>query len=83
LNNPFSIQNDIFFTAPLTSSIGSLVQITPPQLQWNEIYGGTYQSLTIKLYDQYVKVLIFQDTEFVITLALRTPNDKYLLQGGK
>jgi len=83
LNNPYSTPNNIFFTAPLTSSLGSLVQITPPQLQFNEIYGGTYYSLTIKLYDQFMNVLNFQDTEFVITLALRTKNDKYLLQGGK
>jgi hypothetical protein len=83
LNNPYSTPNNIFFTAPLTSSLGSLVQITPPQLQFNEIYGGTYYSLTIKLYDQFMNVLNFQDTEFVITLALRTKNDKYLLQGGE
>ena len=77
INNIYSMPlPNLFFTVPLTNSLGGICEDKQPQLVWNDIYSSTYYYIEIRLYDQDMNVLNFNDTDMVITIALdKTKNN--------
>ena len=79
INNPYGTLSDHIATVALTSSLGLIVQHTPPAIIPHDIYAGQYQSFTMTLYDQNYNLLQINDDEFNITLALIPPKElKYM-----
>lgn len=76
LSSPYSIPNDSFFTIPLTGALGSLIAVNPSQIVFNSISPNSYQSITIRFFDQNFKILLMNDHQLTLTLAILDKNDR-------
>lgn len=76
INNPFSIPNNVFFTLPISASLGSLINFNSSEIVYNDISPNTYSQIVIQLYDQLFNKLNLNDISFTLTLAIRTADEK-------
>jgi hypothetical protein len=71
LNNSYASPNDLFFSIPLTSSIGSLISMPPSDLVMCDIASNQYSFIQITFCDQNFNNLQMQDKEINIVLAMQ------------
>lgn len=76
INNPFSIPNNVFFTLPITSSLGSLIISNSSEIVYSDIAPNTYGQIVIQLYDQLFNKLTINDFSLTITLSIRLAGEK-------
>lgn len=76
INNPFSIPNNVFFTLPITASLGSLIISNSSEIIYNDIAPNTYGQIVIQLYDQLYNKLTINDYSLTITLSIRLTGEK-------
>jgi len=62
---------DVIFTIPLSASLGNFIVINPSQYIFNEIAPNTYNSITIRFYDQNYNALALRDTQMVLMLVIQ------------
>jgi hypothetical protein len=76
INNPFSIPNNVFFTLPITASLGSLIISNSSEIVYNNIAPNTYSQIVIQLFDQLFNKLAINDYSLTITLSIRQADEK-------
>jgi hypothetical protein len=62
---------DTIFSIPLSASLGSFIVVNPSQYIFNEIAQNTYNSITIRFYDQNFNPLTLRDTQMVLMLVIK------------
>jgi hypothetical protein len=62
--------SNIFYSIPLTGSIGELITVTNSNIIYNGIRNGTYESIEINFLDQNYNKLKLLDTEIVLLLSI-------------
>jgi len=75
IKSPYSIPADVFYSIPLTGSLGTLITQNPAQILFNDIASNYYSQLTIRFYDQLFNKIILNDKDVLITLAIKEPDE--------
>ena len=75
VSSKYSIPNNVLYTIPISSSIGSLIQVNPSSVVYNGVIPQNFSTLEITIYDQLFNQVQMIDTEFTLTLALTEPGD--------
>jgi hypothetical protein len=70
VNSKYSIPNDVFFTLPLSSSVGSLINFSNSTLIYNSIVSQNFSTLEINFYDQLFQPVFLLDRELCLQLSL-------------
>jgi len=72
INNRLSLPSDIMssFTNRGTS-IGSLIDVSVPELIWLDLSSGSYTSFNISITDQLDRMVKFQDNQILLQLLIR------------
>jgi hypothetical protein len=70
VNSKYSIPNDVFFTLPLSSSVGSLIAFNNSTLVYNSISPQMYSTLEITFYDQLFQPVFLLDRELTLQLSI-------------
>jgi hypothetical protein len=70
VSSPFSIPSDVFFTLPLSSSVGSLIAFNNSTLVYNSISPQMYSTLEITFYDQLFQPVFLLDREITLQLSI-------------
>jgi hypothetical protein len=70
VSSPYSIPSDIFFTLPLSSSVGSLIAFNNSTLVYNNITAQMFSTLEITFYDQLFQPVFLLDRELTLQLSI-------------
>ena len=70
INSKYSIPSNILFTVPISSSLGSLIQVNISNIVFNDILVQNFSSLEIVLYDQLFNAVELLDKEMTLTLII-------------
>jgi hypothetical protein len=66
----------VFFTLPITASLGSLIISNSSEIVYNNIAPNTYSQIVIQLFDQLFNKLAINDYSLTITLSIRQADEK-------
>jgi hypothetical protein len=70
INSKYSIPSNILFTVPISSALGSLIQVNISSIVFNEILPQNFSSISITIFDQLFNPVELQDTEMTLTLII-------------
>jgi hypothetical protein len=70
INSKYSIPSNIIFTVPISSVLGSLIQVNISSIVLNDILPQNFSSISITIYDQLFNAVELQDTEMTLTLVI-------------
>jgi hypothetical protein len=70
INSKYSIPSNILFTVPISSALGSLIQVNISSIVYNTILPQNFSSISITIYDQLFNAVELQDTEMTLTLVI-------------
>jgi hypothetical protein len=70
VNSKYSIPSDVFFTLPLSSSVGSLIAFNNSTLVYNNITAQMFSTLEITFYDQLFQPVFLLDRELTLQLSI-------------
>jgi hypothetical protein len=70
VNSKYSIPSDVFFTLPLSSSVGSLIAFNNSTLVYNNITAQMFSTLEITFYDQLFQPVFLLDREITLQLSI-------------
>ena len=70
INSKYSIPSNILFTVPISSALGSLIQVNISSIVLNDILPQNFSSISITIYDQLFNAVELQDTEMTLTLVI-------------
>ena len=73
VNSKYSIPSNVLFTVPISSSLGSLINVNISSLVFNDILAQNFSSLEITIFDQLFNPVILLDTEMTLTLVIQEP----------
>lgn len=71
INSSFSIPNHLFYSIPITTKFGGLINHASSSPIFNKIASGNYSKIVIDLYDQHFSSLRIHDNEVVIVLSIK------------
>ena len=70
INSKYTVQSNILFTVPISSALGSLIQVNISSIVFNEILLQNFSSISITIFDQLFNPVELQDTEMTLTLII-------------
>jgi hypothetical protein len=70
INSRYSIPCDVFFTIPISSSVGSLIAFNNSTLVYNTISPQMYSTLEVAFYSQLFEPVLLLDRELVLQLSI-------------
>jgi hypothetical protein len=70
INSKYSIPSNILFTVPISSALGSLIQVNISSIVLNDILPQNFSSISITIFDQLFNPVELQDTEMTLTLVI-------------
>ena len=70
VNSKYSIPSNVFFTVPISSSLGSLINVNISSIVYNDILPQNFSNLEITIYDQLFNPVELLDKELTITLVI-------------
>jgi hypothetical protein len=70
VNSKYSIPSDVFFTLPLSSSVGSLIAFNNSTLVYNSISPQMYSTLEVVFYSQLFEPVFLLDRELVLQISI-------------
>ena len=71
INSPFSNPTSMFYSIPVITNFGGLLNITNSSPIFNQIASGLYNKITIELFDQSFQPLRLNDFDVVIVLNIK------------
>lgn len=71
INNPFSVNKNLYSCGIPSVQFGQQISITPPNFLYNKIADGMYQQFTIEILDQNNAPIEILDNQIVIVINLR------------
>ena len=75
ISSKYSIPNNILYTLPVSSSLGSIIQDKVSAVVYNNIIPQVFSTIEISLYDQAFNPIMIIDPELVLTLVISEPSD--------
>ena len=76
VNNEYSNPSDVIYSFSPDVSFGSVINPKIQSLIWNTVSSGYYTEISIQFCDQNYDSLMLRDTNVLITLVLRDPEDR-------
>jgi hypothetical protein len=76
INNKYGIPNTILYNFTPTVGYGSSISIMPPYLIYSAVQEGNYNSIRVSFVDQNFQPLNVLDSNLVILLAIRPPEQR-------
>ena len=70
INSRYSIPNNVFFSLPLTGSLGQLITFNSSNLVMNDIAPNVYSNIVIQFFDQLFNKFDMRDVEIVISIVI-------------
>lgn len=71
INNPFSVNKNLYSCGIPSIQFGQQISITPPNFLYNKIADGIYQQFTLDILDQFNNPIEILDNQIVIVLNIR------------
>jgi hypothetical protein len=71
INSKYSIPSNILFTVPITSALGTIIQIGISSIVFNDILPQNFSSLEITIFDQLFNPVVLLDKELTLTLVIQ------------
>jgi hypothetical protein len=71
VNSKYSIPSNILFQVPISSSLGSLIQVNISSIVFNDILPQNFSSLEITIFDQLFNAVELLDKEMTLTLVIQ------------
>ena len=75
ISSKYSIPNNILYTLPVSSSLGTIIQDKANSVVFNNIIPQVFSTIEITLFDQAFNPIIIIDPELVLTLIISEPSD--------
>jgi hypothetical protein len=69
----FSIPNNVFYSVPISSQLGSLINFNPSSVVYNDILPQSFSTLEITFFDQKFQKVILNDVELTLSLSIYEP----------
>jgi hypothetical protein len=73
VSSKYSIPSDVFYSVPISASLGSLILFNNTSLVYNDIIPQNFSSLIITIYDQLFQKVELLDKELTLTLSISEP----------
>jgi hypothetical protein len=73
VSSKYSIPSDVFYSIPISASLGSLILFNNTSLVYNDIIPQNFSSLIITIYDQLFNPVVLLDKEMTMTLSISEP----------
>jgi hypothetical protein len=73
VSSKYSIPSDVFYSVPISASLGSLILFNNTSLVYNDIIPQHFSSLIITIYDQLFQKVELLDKELTLTLSISEP----------
>jgi hypothetical protein len=70
VNSKYSIPSNVFFTVPISSSLGTLINVNISSVIFNDILPQNFSNLEITIYDQLFNPVELLDKEMTLTLVI-------------
>jgi hypothetical protein len=71
INSKYSIPNNVLFTVPITTAIGTIINVGISQIVFNDILPQNFSSLEITIFDQLFNPVVLLDKELTLTLVIQ------------
>lgn len=71
VNNVLSSPNNIVGVVPINATFGGQIIYQPPELLWVKCLDGTLTSITLTLYDQNMRRIVFTDTNLTANILIQ------------
>jgi len=75
ISSKYSIPNNILYSLPISSTLGTLIQVNPPSIVYNNIIPQRFSTIEITLFDQAFNPLKVIDPDLTLTLSIMEPSD--------
>ena len=70
VSSKYSIPNNILYSVPISSALGSLIVFNNASLVYNSIIPQNFSTLEITIYDQLFNAVVLLDKEMTMTLSI-------------
>jgi hypothetical protein len=71
VNSKYSIPSNVLFTIPISSSLGSLINVNISSIVYNDILAQNFSHLEITVFDQLFNPVVLNDTEVTLALVIK------------
>jgi hypothetical protein len=71
INSKYSVPNNILFTVPITTALGTIIQVPISSIVFNDILPQNFSSLEITIFDQLFNPVVLLDKELTLTLVIQ------------
>jgi hypothetical protein len=71
INSKYSVPNNILFTVPITTAIGTIIQVGISSIVFNDILPQNFSTLEITIFDQLFNPVVLLDKELTLTLVIQ------------
>jgi hypothetical protein len=71
INSKYSVPNNILFTVPITTSLGTIIQVGISSIVFNDILPQNFSTLEITIFDQLFNPVVLLDKELTLTLVIQ------------
>jgi hypothetical protein len=71
INSKYSVPNNILFTVPITTSLGTIIQVGISSIVFNDILPQNFRTLEITIFDQLFNPVVLLDKELTLTLVIQ------------
>jgi hypothetical protein len=71
INSKYSVPNNILFTVPITTALGTIIQVPISSIVFNDILPQNFSTLEITIFDQLFNPVILLDKELTLTLVIQ------------
>jgi hypothetical protein len=71
INSKYSIPNNVLFSVPITTAIGTIINVGISQIVYNDILPQNFSSLEITIFDQLFNPVVLLDKELTLTLVIQ------------
>jgi hypothetical protein len=73
MSSKYSIPSDVFYSVPISASLGNLILFNNTSLVYNDIIPQHFSSVIITIYDQLFLPVVLLDKELTLTLSISEP----------
>jgi hypothetical protein len=71
INSKYSVPNNILFTVPITTALGTIIQVPISSIVFNDILPQNFSTLEITIFDQLFNPVVLLDKELTLTLVIQ------------
>lgn len=76
LNNLYAIPSTLLYAfTPSGTTFGNIINVQVPELSFNEIQDGSYNSIELEFLDQSLRPIQLRDTQLVIMLVIKSKKE--------